>query len=257
MNKPDFNSIIYSSNSNVSNYVGITSNVLKSYIDTNDTNVSNYVGVTSNLLKSYIDINDSNVSNYVGITSNLLKSYIDNLDNSLYNNQDTLNVIENSNYKISSNNLQLPIASSSVLGGIKQGNNTKIDSSGYIYIDLTKYTGNAVIDGHLTTSNITILGSSTFLNTDVYITERLEIINDGFNNAVDIKQKISGYDIINASNLTNEVFKIDYNGAITFNESINNINKDQFSKIANITTNDSNVSNYVRITSNVLKSYID
>ncbi len=143
------------------------------------------------------------------------------------------------------------------MGGIKQGNNTKIDSSGYIYIDLTKYTGNAVIDGHLTTSNITILGSSTFLNTDVYITERLEIINDGFNNAVDIKQKISGYDIINASNLTNEVFKIDYNGAITFNESINNINKDQFSKIANITTNDSNVSNYVRITSNVLKSYVD
>ncbi len=117
-------------------------------ITTNDTNVSNYVGITSNLLKSYIDINDSNISNYVGITSNLLKYYIDNLDNSSYNNQDTLNVIENSNYKISSNNLQLPIASSSVLGGIKQGNNTKIDSSGYIYIDLTKYTGNAVIDGH-------------------------------------------------------------------------------------------------------------
>ena len=65
------------------------------------------------------------------------------------------------------------------------------------------------------------MGSSTILDTNVYITERLEIINDGLNNAVNIKQKISGYDIMNASNLTNEVFKIGYNGAITFNDSIN------------------------------------
>ncbi len=58
--------------SNVSNYVGVTSNVLKSYIDTNDSNVSNYVGVTSNVLKSYVDTNDTNVCECVclnGVTA--------------------------------------------------------------------------------------------------------------------------------------------------------------------------------------------
>ncbi len=184
----------------------------------------------------------------------IVKSYIDILDNSSYNNQDTLNVIEFSNYLITSNKLQLPIASSSVLGGVKQGTNISIDSSGVISINLTNYNGNAVIDGNLTTSNLTVLGSSTILDTNVYITERLEIINDGLNNALNIKQNAQGsYDIINISNYTNEVFKISNNGAITFNDSINNINKDQFSKIANITINDTNVSNYVNSTSNFLK----
>ncbi len=53
----------------------ITSNVLKSY----DTNVSNYVGITSNVLKSYVDTNDTNVSNYVRITSNILFNDYSNL----------------------------------------------------------------------------------------------------------------------------------------------------------------------------------
>ncbi len=64
--------VLNSYDTNVSNYVRITSNVLKSYIDTNDSNVSNYVRITSNVLKSYVDTNDTNVSNYVRITSNIL-----------------------------------------------------------------------------------------------------------------------------------------------------------------------------------------
>ena len=86
------------------------------------------------------------------------------------------------------------------------GNNIDILSDGTLNVNLELYEGNATINGNLVTSNLTVLGSSTMLDTNVYITERLEIINDGLNNAVDIKQKISGYDIINASNLTNEVF---------------------------------------------------
>jgi hypothetical protein len=62
---------------------------------------------------------------------------------------------------------------------------------------------------------------------------------------------------MNVSNLLNEVFNIDYDGDITFQGTINNINKTQFSKIADISTNDTNVSNYVSITSNIIISSVN
>jgi hypothetical protein len=150
------------------------------------------------------------------------------------------------------NTYVLPTATTSVLGGVKQGNNTSINENGIISVDLSSYNGNAIINGNLTASNLTVLGSSTTLDTNVYITERLEIFNDSLNNAVIIKQKANGYNIMNVSNLTNEVFSIGYNGNITFKESINNITATQFNQIANIATNDTNVSNYVVATSNAL-----
>ncbi len=163
-----------------------------------------------------------------------------------------MNVINNGSYLIASNKLQLPIATSAVLGGVKQGTNTSISADGIISVDLSAYTGNAIINGNLTTSNLTVLGSTTTLDTNVYITERLEIFNDSLNNAVIIKQKTPGYNIMNVSNLTSEVLSVGYNGNITFKESINNITATQFNQIANITTNDDRASNYVRVASNLL-----
>jgi uncharacterized protein YukE len=150
------------------------------------------------------------------------------------------------------NTYVLPAATTGTLGGVRQGTNTAINASGIISVDLTTYTGNAIINGNLTTSNLTVLGSTTTLDTNVYITERLEILNDSLNNAVIIKQKTAGYNIMNISNLTSEVLSVGYNGNITFKESINNITATQFNQIANITANDNNVSNYVRTASNVL-----
>jgi hypothetical protein len=150
------------------------------------------------------------------------------------------------------NTYVLPAATTGTLGGVRQGTNTAINASGIISVDLSTYTGNAIINGNLTTSNLTVLGSTTTLDTNVYITERLEIFNDSLNNAVIIKQKTPGYNIMNVSNLTSEVFSIGYNGNITFSESINNITATQFNQIANITTNDDRASNYVRVASNLL-----
>jgi hypothetical protein len=307
---------------NVSNYVGAVDTRLSSLISTNDTSASNYVRVASNVIALDYKRLDGNVSNYVRVASNVLASSISYLYENSYNDQKTLNVINNSSYLITSNKLQLPIATTSVLGGVKvdgstitinpstgvisgantyvlptattsvlggvkvdgstitinpstgvisgantyvlpiattsvlggvkQGNNTSINASGIISVDLSSYNGNAIINGNLTASNLTVLGSSTTLDTNVYITERLEIFNDSLNNAVIIKQKANGYNIMNVSNLTNEVFSIGYNGNITFKESINNITATQFNQIANIATNDANVSNYVRVTSNAL-----
>jgi hypothetical protein len=85
---------INTNNTNVSNYVSTTSNilatdfiarniVLDNKINTNNTNVSNYVTITSNILATdfvarnivldnKINTNNTNVSNYVSTTSNIL-----------------------------------------------------------------------------------------------------------------------------------------------------------------------------------------
>ena len=280
-------SLISVNNTLASNYVKETSNVLAVDYNRLSGNSSNFVSAVDTRLSSLISVNDTLASNYVKETSNVLASSITYLYDNAYNDQKTLNVINNSSYLISSNKLQLPIATTSllggvkvdgstitinsstgvisgantyvlptatalVLGGVKQGTNTSINGSGIISVDLSTYTGNAIINGNLTTSNLTVLGSTTTLDTNVYITERLEIFNDSLNNAVIIKQKTAGYNIMNISNLTSEVLSIGYNGNITFKESINNITAAQFNQIANIATNDSNVSNYVRASSNAL-----
>ena len=239
-----------------SNYIKETSNILAVDYNRLNGNVSNFVEAVDTRLSALIAYNDADTCNYIKETSNILASSINYLYDNSYNDQKTLNVINNGSYLIASNKLQLPIATSAVLGGVKQGTNTSINADGIISVNLSTYTGNAIIDGNLTTSNLTVLGSTTTLDTNVYITERLEIFNDSLDNAVIIKQKTAGYNIINVSNLTSEVFSIGYNGNITFSESINNITKEQFSKIANLTASDVSVSNYVDAIDSRLSSLI-
>ena len=270
--------LISTNDSNVSNYIGAVDTRLSALIAYNDVDTCNYIKETSNILavdynrlngnvsnfveavdtrlSALIAYNDADTCNYIKETSNILASSINYLYDNSYNDQKTLNVINNGSYLIASNKLQLPIATSAVLGGVKQGTNTSINADGIISVNLSTYTGNAIIDGNLTTSNLTVLGSTTTLDTNVYITERLEIFNDSLDNAVIIKQKTAGYNIINVSNLTSEVFSIGYNGNITFSESINNITKEQFSKIANLTASDVSVSNYVDAIDSRLSSLI-
>ena len=238
------------------NYIKETSNVLAVDYNRLNGNVSNFIGAVDTRLSALIAYNDTDTCNYIKETSNVLASSINYLYDNSYNDQKTLNVINNGSYLIASNKLQLPIATSAVLGGVKQGTNTSINADGIISVNLSTYTGNAIINGNLTTSNLTVLGSTTTLDTNVYITERLEIFNDSLNNAVIIKQKTPGYNIMNVSNLTSEVFSIGYNGNITFSESINNITKEQFSKIANLTASDVSVSNYVDAIDSRLSSLI-
>jgi hypothetical protein len=241
-------------NGNASNYINAVDTRLSSLITTNDDRASNYVRVASNVLAVDYNRLNGNASNYINAVDTRLSSLITTNDDRASNyvrvaSNVIISTVKSIGYITAST---LPVATTSVLGGVKQGTNTAINASGIISVDLSTYTGNAIINGNLTTSNLTVLGSTTTLDTNVYITERLEIFNDSLNNAVIIKQKTPGYNIMNVSNLTNEVFTIGYNGNITFKDSINNITATQFNQIANITTNDGNVSNYVRATSNVL-----
>jgi hypothetical protein len=125
------------------------------------------------------------------------------------------------------NNARLPVATSSVIGAVKKGNNINIAGDGTISVDLASYTGDASINGNLVVnSNLIVHGTSTTLNTDVYTTERLEITNSGTTNStLTIRQTASGntnsiLNIIGSASTT--VFNISNTGAVSTNN--NNIN---------------------------------
>ena len=65
-------------------------------------------------------------------------------------------------------------------------------------------------------------GGKTYLNTDVYTTEKLNVTNSGSGPALTITQTSQTNNIMNISNYNSEVFNIANNGTITTNN--NNIN---------------------------------
>jgi hypothetical protein len=83
--------LITTNDTNVSNFVNISSNVLKSHIDTNDRYSSNNVSVVNSRISSLITTNDTNVSNFVNISSNILKYHIDINDRNSSNNVSAVN----------------------------------------------------------------------------------------------------------------------------------------------------------------------
>ena len=154
------------------------------------------------------------------------------------------------------NSSRLPIATNNNIGAIKRGSNISIDNNGSLSVNLDYYNGNARINGDLiVNSNLIVNGQTIQLNTSEYSTEKLDIINTGVGPSISVKQLSPINNIVNISNYANsEVFNITKDGFINFTERINGINVTQFSKIANIDSNDSNCSNFVRYTSNLLHS---
>jgi len=149
---------------------------------------------------------------------------------------------------------RLPIATNDKIGAIKKGDNIDIDNNGSLSVNLDYYTGDATINGDLiVNSNLIVNGQAIQLSTTEYSTEKLDIINTGIGPSLSVKQSSETNNIVNISNYANtEVFNITPEGYINFTEKINNIDIIQFSKIANIDSNDSNCSNFILSTSNLL-----
>ena len=158
------------------------------------------------------------------------------------------------------NSSRLPIATNNNIGAIKRGSNINIDNNGSLSVNLDYYNGDARINGDLiVNSNLIVNGQTIQLNTSEYSTEKLDIINTGAGPSISVKQLSPINNIVNISNYANsEVFNITKDGFINFTERINGINTTQFAKIVNIDSNDSNCSNFVRYTSNLLRNdYIE
>jgi hypothetical protein len=163
---------------NVSNYVLSTSNILSERMYILDQLTSNVVN--NSTLNIDVGVNDNNVSNYVLNTSNTITSRITNL---------TTDMI------------------------IQPTNATKR------FIVNNSYNNNLEVNGNLTiNSNLIVLGDSTQLNTIVYNTERLEIVNgNNTTTALMVQQNTANRDIFVASNISTNVFKIANNGDVLMN----------------------------------------
>ena len=257
-----------------SNFVRLNSNILfTDYVD-RDNFTSNFVIINSNILfTDYVD-RDNFTSNFVRLNSNILFtdyvardqeliraiSFTSNyVDINKYTDSNVKNVLSTAaGNNIVWNNItnQFDTSSSgdynSLTNKLTAGNSLNIDANNIISVDLVYYQGDATINGDLiVNSNLIVNGQAIELSTTSYSTEKLDIINTGAGPSLTIIQTSQTNNILNVSNYANsEVFNITKDGYINFTERINNIDKVQFSKIANIDSNDSNVSNYVSITSN-------
>ena len=230
---------------NTSNYAFTTSNILVAKANLNDSNSSNYVFATSNILVAKANFNDSNSSNYIDSTSNILIGRIINTCNYVNSTSNILvakanfNDLNASNYVFATSN-----AISKRITDLTTDMIYEDPSATKKFIVNNRYNNNLLVNGDLTiNSNLIVLGESTTLETIVYTTERMEIVNaNNTSRALMIQQKDNFRDILVASNLTTNVFNVANNGDINIIGNYKKNNRDVID----------DTSNYVRATSNIL-----
>ena len=231
---------------NASNYILTASNNLVLKADMNDRNASNYVLTASNNLVLKADMNDRNASNYVLNTSNnlVLKADMNDRNASNYvlssSNNLILKVDDTSNYIRSASNLISQRITNLTTDMITESVAKK-------YIINNSYNNSLEVNGSLTVnSNLIVLGDSTRLDTIVYTTERLEVVNaNNTTTAFMVQQNSANRDIFIASNMSATVFKIANNGDVHINGNYNKNNRDVIQ----------DTSNYILTTSNLLINY--
>ena len=230
---------------NTSNYAFTTSNILVAKANLNDSNSSNYVFATSNILVAKANFNDSNSSNYIDSTSNILIGRIINTCNYVNSTSNILvakanfNDLNASNYVFATSN-----AISKRITDLTTDMIYEDPSAAKKFIINNRYNNNLLVNGDLTiNSNLIVLGESTTLETIVYTTERMEIVNaNNTSRALMIQQKDNFRDILVASNLTTNVFNVANNGDVNIIGNYKKNNRDVID----------DTSNYVRATSNIL-----
>ena len=199
--------------------VTTTSNILVPKVNLNDTNSSNYVARIS-----------TDVNSRVWTTSqipNLATSNIINLDTVLSGKQGTINSVAN----------QLIIGN---------GNGFTITSPGLTFNTSTNTfaTSNIAVYGDLTVANnLTVYGNTTRLETYIYTTENLEVVNTNINSvALMVHQSNSGTnDIFVASNQSTRVFNIANNGDVNISGIYKKNNRDVIQDTSNYVTSASNI----------------
>ena len=235
-------------NANMSNYVNITSNRLVAKADLNNVNMSNYVMITSNRLVEKANLNNANMSNYINITSNILveKANLNNTNMSNYVNITSNRLVEKANLNNTNMSNYVNITCNLIARRITNLTTDMInENSGAVkrFIINNAYDNNLSVYGNLTiTSNLIVLGASTMLETEIYTTERLEIMNaNTTSRALVVKQNDIINDIIQASNSSNTVFTITNKGDVRVAGNFIRNNRDVLVDTSNYVLENSNV----------------
>jgi hypothetical protein len=208
---------LYNNNLILNGTLTINSNLI--VLGDKDANTTTKMSMLCNTLIAIGKLNDTNVSNYVFSTSNILSNrlyILDQLTSNVVNNSiSTLNVSvgENntnvSNYVLNTSNLI-----STQIANLTTDMITPTTTNKYVVNN--SYNNNLEVNGTLTiNSNLIVLGDTTQLDTIVYNTERLEIVNgNNTTSALMVQQNTSSRDIFLASNMSATVFKIANNGDV-------------------------------------------
>jgi hypothetical protein len=174
---------------------------IKQRIDINDSRQSNYISDINTSISQRINTNDSRQSNYISDINTNLSQRINTNDSRQSNYISDINT--NLSQRITNINTDT----------ITQGTQKK-----FIIDDI--YNGNLIIN-----SNLTVHGSTTTLNTDVYTTERLDITNiNQMSTALTIRQMGESKKIISAlkdSEPDVEIFSVNTDGSIDVKGNIN------------------------------------
>jgi hypothetical protein len=200
-----------------SNYVLSTSNIINekiailnnSLLSVNENSVNTIINETGakvsllcNTMLAIGKLNNNNINTTVtSFTENTTSKFV-LLCNTMFA-IGKLNDANVSNYILASS----LATSNKILADVKATNST------------VSRTDNLEVNGNLTVnSNLIVLGDSTRLETTVYTTERLEIVNaNNTSTAFMVQQNTADRDILVASNMSTAVFRIANNGNVNMN----------------------------------------
>ena len=249
-------------------YINHTSNILINYTSNTSNNLSELIKNTNNASLTYsnnFNIYSSNISNVILINSNNLANYTSNNSN-YFSNLSLTNSNNLASYiNITSNSINNKFNSINTDTIIQGTSNRFIVND--IYNRNITFT-NTIFSSNITTSNLNVIGDTTTLNTTIYQTEQLQVVNDTTATAMIVKQVNSNKNvaefyyqnnliglILNSNGnigigITNPVNKLDING---------NLNTTSLflagSNIQTIiTSNSNNLINHITYTSNILST---
>jgi hypothetical protein len=218
---------------------------IENKIITEANNTSNYILSTSNILVPRILTEIGYTSNYVTETSNILVPRI------LTEINVTSNIISQ----------RITELTTDMINELPNANNR--------FIINNIYNSNLTINGDFTVnSNLIVRGNTTHLETIVYTTDNLEVVNiNDTSVALMVQQQNSTtpYDIFVASNHNTKVFNLANDGTVNIIGNYKRNNRDVIEDTSNYVTVTSNIfvssindtSNYIVETSNFLNQYIN
>jgi hypothetical protein len=233
---------------NLANYTSNNSNYFSNISLTNSNNLADYILNNSNYFSNVSLTNSNNLADYILNNSNYFSNVsLKNSNNLLVYTSNNLNILDN---KFNSINTDTII----------QGSSNRFIINDIYNRDIT-FT-NTLSSSNIITSNLNVIGDSTILNTTIYQTEQLQVVNDTTATALIVKQINSNKNVAEFYYQNNELgLIINSNGNIGIGipnplnkfDVIGNINSSTISinNIDILTTISNNSNNLANYTSNI------
>jgi len=243
--------------SNTSNTSFVNSNNLSDFIKvnsntslTNSNNLFNYSLTNSNNLSDFIKVNSNisltnsnNLSDFIKVNSNISLTNSNNLANYTSNNSNIFNT------RLANLNINTDT--------ITQGSSNRFIVNDIYNRNIT-FT-NTLFSSNITTSNLSVVGDTTTLNTTIYQTEQLQVVNDTTATAMIVKQVNTNRNVAefyHQNNLLNLIINSNGNVGIGITNPLNKLHVNGDINTTSLFISGSNIQSIITTTSNNLINHI-